>query len=193
MVEMAGDQRNVDVAQLADRLAVVDRLQDGEKALPLLHMARQRINMLRPLEARKRRPFRLGLPRRRDRGVDVFRRALRDARDAFAARRIEDIEQGAGLGESAVDEMAEAGFMLFEPNADMLGAFRGRTVVHRAQDVLDQAHGWFLTPLRGDRRPNSARSRNGRADARCRSEGRSRRCGKDRAASTARRAPPSSG
>ena len=50
MVEMAGDQRNVDVARFADRLAVVDRFQDRKEALPLLHVARKRVEMLRPLE-----------------------------------------------------------------------------------------------------------------------------------------------
>ena len=54
-----------------------------------------------------------------------FGRALRDARDAFAARGIEDVEQVAGFGEVAVDEMAEAAFVLFEPDADVLAAFRG--------------------------------------------------------------------
>ncbi len=73
MIEMAGDQRNVDVAQLADRLAVVDRFQNRQKALTLLHMARERIDMLRPLEPGERRPFRLSLPRRGDGGVDVLR------------------------------------------------------------------------------------------------------------------------
>jgi hypothetical protein len=73
MIEMAGDQRNVDIARLTDRLAIVDRFQNREKALPFLHMARERINMLRPLEAGKRRPFRLSLSRRSDGGVDVLR------------------------------------------------------------------------------------------------------------------------
>ena len=108
MIEMASDERNVDVARFADRLAVVDRFQHREKALPLLHMARERIEMLRPLEAGERRPFRLGLARRGDRGVDVRRRALCRARDPLAGRRIEDVEQLAGLGEGAVDEVAEA-------------------------------------------------------------------------------------
>ena len=36
MVEMARDERNVDVARLADRLAVVEALQHGEEALALL-------------------------------------------------------------------------------------------------------------------------------------------------------------
>src|SRR5205807_1028633 len=144
----------------------------GEKALPLLHMARERIKVLRPLEAGERRPFRLSFSRRRDGGVDVLCRTLRDMCDPFAPRGIDDIEQVTGLGEGAVDEMPEAALMLFEPDADMLGAFGRGTIVHRAEDVLDQAHGRLLTPLRGDRRRNSARSRNGRADARYRSEGR---------------------
>ena len=37
VVEVAGDERHVDVARLADRLAVVDRLQHGEEPLALLH------------------------------------------------------------------------------------------------------------------------------------------------------------
>ena len=185
MIEMAGDERNVDVARLADRLAVVDRFQDREKALPLLHMARERIEMLRPLEAGKRRPFGLRLPRRGDGGVDVARRALGRARDPLAGRRIEDVEQVAGLGEGAVDEAPEAALVLVEPGPDVLAAFGRGAIVHRAQNVLDQGHG-RLTPSRGDGPPNSARSRNGRAAARCRSRGRSPRCGTGRAASTSR-------
>ena len=96
MIEMAGDERNVDVARLADRLAVVDRLQDREEALALLDVARKRIEMLRPLEAGERRPFGLRLPRRRDRSVDIRRRALGRARDQFAGGRIENVEQAAG-------------------------------------------------------------------------------------------------
>ena len=167
MIEMAGDQRNVDIARLADRLAIVDRFQNRQETLALLHVARERIKMLRPLEAGERRPFGLSLPRRGDRCVDVGRRALRGAGDPFAGRGIEDIEQVAGFVEDAVDEMPEARLVLFEPRSDVLGAFGRRTVVHRAQDVLDDAHR-SLKPSRGGRRPNSARSHNGRADARCR-------------------------
>ena len=39
IVEVAGDQRDVDVARLADRLAVVQRLQHGEQARVLLDLA----------------------------------------------------------------------------------------------------------------------------------------------------------
>ena len=99
MVEMAGDERNVDVARLADRLAVVDRLEHGEEALALLHVAGERIEMLRALVARERRPVRQRLARRGDRRVDVGVRALRRAGDPLAGRGIEDVEQRAGLRE----------------------------------------------------------------------------------------------
>ena len=141
MVEMAGDEGNVDVAGLADRLAVVDRLQNRQKTLALLHVAGERIEMLRAFEARERRPFGLSLASRRDRGVDVLRSALRHARDALAARGIEDIEQVGWFRKDAVDEMAEAAFMLFKPRFDVFAAFGRRPIVHRAQDVLDDAHG----------------------------------------------------
>ena len=108
MVEVAGDEGNVDVARLADRLAVVDRLQHREEALALLHVARQRVEMARPLVARERRPFRLRLARRSDRRVDVGGRALRRAGDPLAGRGIEHVEERAGPGEPAVDEVAEA-------------------------------------------------------------------------------------
>ena len=108
MIEVPRDQRNVDVARLADRLAVVDRLEHGEEALALLHVTRERVEMLRALVAGERRPFRQRLARRRDRGVDVGGRALRRAGDPLAGRGVEDVEQRAGLGEAAADEMAEA-------------------------------------------------------------------------------------
>ena len=192
MVEVAGDQGNVDVARFADRLAVVDRLEHGKEALALLHVAGERVEMTRTLVAGERRPFRQRLARRRDRRVDVGVRALRRAGDPLAGRRVEHVEQRAGLGEPPVDEMAEARRMLREPGPDVLAAFRRRAIVHGAQDVLDQRHRLSLTPSRGDRPRNSGRSRNARAGARCRSRARSRRCGRGRAASTPGRAPPSS-
>src|SRR5277367_3827230 len=100
-------------------------------------MARERVNVLRALEAGERRPFALRLPRRRDRGVDVRGRTLRHARDAFAGRWIEDIEQVTRFGEGAVDEMPEAAFVLFEADSDVPIALGRWAVVHGAQDVLD--------------------------------------------------------
>ena len=191
MVEVAGDERHVDVAQFADRLAVVERLQHREEALALLHMPRQRIEMLRALVAGKRRPPSLRLARRGDRRVDVGRGALADAGDALALGGVEHVEQGGGFGEAAVDEMTEAVLMRLEPRQHMLRALGRRAVVHRLENVLDQRHREILMPSGGGKRRNSGRSPSGRADARCRSADRSRRCGTGRAASTAGQAPPS--
>ena len=73
MIEMAGDERHVDVARFADRLAVVDRFQHREKALALLHVPGERVEIARALVAGKRRPFALRLARRGDGCVDVAR------------------------------------------------------------------------------------------------------------------------
>jgi hypothetical protein len=65
---------------------------------------------------------------------------LRRARDPLAGRGIEDVEQVVGLGEGAVDEVPEAACVLFEPGPHVLAALGRRAVIHRAQDVLDEAH-----------------------------------------------------
>ena len=70
--EVRGRERHVDVARLADRLAVVERLQHRELAGSLLDRARDAEEVLRALAPGQVAPDRLvGGPRRRDRGVDV--------------------------------------------------------------------------------------------------------------------------
>ena len=79
MVEVAGDERHVDVAGLADRLAVVERLDHREEAAVLLDHAGDGVEVLGPLMAGQRRPFRLRLPGRGDRIVDIVGAGLGDA------------------------------------------------------------------------------------------------------------------
>ena len=93
MVEMPGDERHVDVARLADRLAVVEALQHGEEALALLDEPGERVEVLRPLMAGKRGPGGLRRARGGDGRVDVGRRPLRDAGDRRAGRGVADVEQ----------------------------------------------------------------------------------------------------
>ncbi len=45
VIKMARDERNIDVAAFANRLAVVHSLEDGEPARMLLHLPRQRIEI----------------------------------------------------------------------------------------------------------------------------------------------------
>ena len=64
MQEMADRQRHVDVAALADRLAVVDRFQHREQALVALHGAADGVEHLGALVAGRGAPFRQRLARR---------------------------------------------------------------------------------------------------------------------------------
>ena len=81
VVEVPGDQRDVDVARLANRLAVVHGLQHGKEAVALLYVAGDRVEIFRPLVARQLRPV-LKRPRRsRDGAVDILGRAIGDARE----------------------------------------------------------------------------------------------------------------
>ena len=89
MVEVARHQRHVDVARLADRLAVVERLQHGEEARVLLHEARERVEHLRALEAGLRAPLRrTRLAAAVDRSVDIFALFHRERRQHFAVGRV---------------------------------------------------------------------------------------------------------
>ncbi len=81
---MSCRQRDVDVARLADRLAVVEALQDGELARPLLHDASDPEEVLRPLGTRHRTPDRLlGAPGRFHGPIDIFKAGSRDLREHF--------------------------------------------------------------------------------------------------------------
>ena len=72
--EPGGGQRDVDVARLADRLAVVERLQHRELAAALLDLAGDAVEVLRALAAGHRAPdLGLGAARGGDGTVDVRR------------------------------------------------------------------------------------------------------------------------
>ena len=89
---MADDQRDIDVAALADRLAVVHRLQHREEALALVQDAGDGVEVAGACVAGELRPGLEGFSRRRDGFVDVLRRALGAFGEAVAARRIDDRE-----------------------------------------------------------------------------------------------------
>ena len=70
--EVRRDQRDVDVARLLDRLAVVERLEHGELARALLHEPRDAVEVLRALGAGGLRPHPgVGAARGLHRAVDV--------------------------------------------------------------------------------------------------------------------------
>src|SRR5690606_19996685 len=56
MVEMPDDQRDIDITALADRLAVIEGLEDGKEPRVLLDQAGDGIEIFAALVARKRGP-----------------------------------------------------------------------------------------------------------------------------------------
>ncbi len=152
VIEMPRDQRNVDVAALADRLAVVHRLQHREQPRLLLHDPRQRIKHPRP-RLRVLRPSPLRLPRRRHRLGDVARAALRHARQHLARRRIAALERLARRGEPPADPVPEPPRMTVEPSVHLAPPLRRRPVFHRLEDVADGHASVFPLAGRGAVRP----------------------------------------
>ena len=92
--EVRGDGRDVDVARLPDRLAVVDRLQDGELAAALLDDPGDPVEVLRALAARHRAPDPVvGLAGGLHRAVHVGVVRLRDLGEDLLGGRVDRLER----------------------------------------------------------------------------------------------------
>ena len=88
--EVGRRERHVDVARLLDRLARVDRFEDGELARALLEQAGDPEQVLRPLAAGQLAPrLRLGLARGPDRRVDVGLGRPGDLGQGLLGRRVD--------------------------------------------------------------------------------------------------------
>ena len=135
VVEVARDQRDVDVARLADRLAVVERLEHGEQARVLLHLARERVEVARALVAGQAAPGGEGAPRGLDRRTNLFGRRLRDPRELLAGGGIDAVEVLAPRREGAADEVAEDPPVAVEPLDRGPRRFGRRAVLHRLEDL----------------------------------------------------------
>ena len=83
--------------------------------------------------------------------VDILGGAVGDLRQGFPGGRIVGGEGLARLGPFAIDEMAELAAMAVEPGDGLLGAFGGRAVVERLEDLRDLVH--FQSPRRCSKRP----------------------------------------
>ncbi len=94
--EVRRHQRQVDVARLADRLAAVHRLDDGELAAALLHDARDAVDVLAALARRELRPHAIvGAARGGDRAIDVLGARLGHLRERLLGRRVDGREPAA--------------------------------------------------------------------------------------------------
>ncbi len=109
--EVRRGERDVDVARLLDRLAAVERLDDGELARALLDAAGDAVDVLAALLARHLRPHLLvGAARRRDGAVDVGLVRVGDLGDHRLGRGVDggEVLAARGRGELPVDEQLVA-------------------------------------------------------------------------------------
>jgi hypothetical protein len=122
VIEVPGDERNVDVAGLADRLAVVHRLEHGKIARMLLDVPRDRVEVACPAMSAEVAPCRLCTARGSNRRIHISRGRLRDLRDGSAIRGIDTVEVLAirGFTPRAIDEETEAALLRIEPFVDRL-------------------------------------------------------------------------
>ena len=143
VVEVAGHQRDVDVARLADRLAVVERLEHGEEPAVLLDLARDGVEVARAPVPAERPPVRAA-PRARPRP-----RGPRRPRVAWATRASGLPVAGfsvskvspAPVGPLAADEEPEPPAVRVEPRVRRRRRFGRGAVLHRLEDLGDGCHG----------------------------------------------------
>jgi ParB family chromosome partitioning protein len=142
--EVRRAQRDVDVAGLPDRLAVVERLEDGEFAGPLLNDPGDPEEVFGPVGRPHRSPGR-GVcgAGGGDCAVDVLRSRLGDVREHLLGCRADRLER---MSVEAVDELASDEQAIRRLNVDdrpRLG--RRRILKHSAQPRAAPRHGTLLS------------------------------------------------
>ena len=148
VIEVPGDQRDVEIARLTNRFAVVETLEHGEQPGVALHLARERVQIAGACVRRQRRPAWGRGSRPRDGGVDVSLAPLRDAGENRCGRGVDRLEVLSfhRSGPPAIDEMAEPPVVVLpDPLQRGCVAFRRRPVLHRLEQLGDGRHytiGW---------------------------------------------------
>ena len=157
MIKMPGHQRDIDIARFADRLAIIQRLEHGQRPAVFLHQPRQPIENARPAMPRQGGPVRLRAARRGNRQIEIGFAALGDFGQHFTGRRIDRLEPRTRTRRHpvAVDKMAETPLVTVEPGDDRCRPLGGGAVIHRVEKFGDahrmspvtaaiQAIGWRL-------------------------------------------------
>ncbi len=145
VVEVAGDERDVDVAGLADGLAVVHGLEHGEAAGVLLDLAGEGVEIAGALVAGEGLPGGKGGAGGFDGAVDVVGGSGGDLGEEFAGCGIAGLEGRVGFGPLAVDVVAEGALVRVEPFVDFARVFGSWTVFHRLKLLKDA--GCHFLPL----------------------------------------------
>ncbi len=139
VIEMPRDEGDVDVARLTDRLAVVERFEDGEEPCVLLHVTGEGVEVAGAGVAADVAPRRERFTRGADGAVDVALAPLRHARDRRAGRRVVGLEVLALSGRLplAGDEMPEFPAVAVEPLLGRRRRLGCGAVFHRFEDLRD--------------------------------------------------------
>ena len=143
VIEMARRQRDVDVAGLADRLAVVHRLEHGEEAAHGAGSCGRAHRDGAPARGRRASPSGLRLARRRrPRASTSAALPCAMLRQHLAGRRIDACRRAAdfGVDEFAVDEMAEAGVVALRARRAPRLGFRAPGRSPSSSKYLGDAH-----------------------------------------------------
>src|SRR5690348_2274849 len=144
VIEVAGDQGNIDVPALADGFAVVHGFQHGEAAGVLLHRPRQRVQVACSRVRGERLPLRQRGAGGADGGVNVRCGSLGDGGELLAGRGISGFEVSTfrRLSPGAVNKMSEAAAMSIQPGEGLFRVLRRGTVFH-GNELFSDAHNWF--------------------------------------------------
>ena len=141
VVEVTGDQRDIDVPRFAYRFAVVQRLQYGQLPAVLLHQAGQCVQVPGARVRRKFLPARQRRAGGADRCIDVGHITLGELCKRLSGGGVVRFEQRvAGQCELAIDEMSKPGVVLRQPGTGGAVALRSGSVIHGVQNV-PHAHG----------------------------------------------------
>jgi hypothetical protein len=136
VIEVPGNERDVDVAGLADGLAVVERLQDGKEPAVLQDLPGQRVQIPGPGMTTESPPLGLGRSGGTNRPVHVARTGLGQPPDRLAGRRVQRLEGlSLTLRPSAGDKQSETPAVTFQPGVCRPHRLRGGTVRHRLEDL----------------------------------------------------------
>ena len=165
VIEVPRDKRDVDIARLTDRLAIVERLEHGEQAGMALHQAGQGIEIARPLVAAEFGPIILCRSRGCDSSINIGWSGLSDVAEPLGIGGIERFEAPAlgGRAPFTADKKIKTPVMAVQPFFRFARAFRRRAIFHAVEDICGAGH---VRPWVGGGVRRSAHQRGARAGVR---------------------------
>ena len=141
VIEVAHRQRHINVAALADGLAVVQRFEHGKQTRMLLQAAGQGIQELGTLVPAQRSPCWPGGLGRLHGSINFLDRGLRNLGQGLAVGRVDAGKVVPARHPFAVDEMPKPAPALAQPGLCIGSRFGRRAIVHGVQNVCYRRHG----------------------------------------------------